>query len=42
MEHTQTNGWLPGYAPWLAIAACLVIRFLAVRYAWGLPVVSRP
>jgi uncharacterized membrane protein YeiH len=37
---TEVNGWFIGLAPWVAIGACSVIRFLAVRYSWGLPVVA--
>jgi uncharacterized membrane protein YeiH len=38
----EVNGWFIGLASWFAIGACLVIRFLAIRYSWGLPVVGRP
>ena len=37
----EVNGAFPGLAPWFAIGACLVVRFLAVRYAWGLPLARR-
>jgi uncharacterized membrane protein YeiH len=37
----EVNGWFIGLAPWFAIGVCFVIRFLAVRYSWGLPVVGR-
>jgi uncharacterized membrane protein YeiH len=37
----EVNGWLVDVAPWFAIGTCLVIRLLAVRYSWALPVVSR-
>jgi uncharacterized membrane protein YeiH len=37
----ERNGWFVGFAPWLAIGTCLVIRFFAIRHAWGLPVVGR-
>ena len=37
----EVNGWFIGFAPWFAIGVCLVIRFLAIRYSWGLPVVDR-
>jgi uncharacterized membrane protein YeiH len=35
----QINGWPIGLTSSFAAGACLVIRFLALRYAWGLPVV---
>jgi uncharacterized membrane protein YeiH len=37
----EVNGWSIGLTPWFAAGVCFVIRFLAVRYAWGLPVVGR-
>ena len=37
----EVNGWFPNLAPWVAIGACLVTRFLAIRYSWALPVVGR-
>ena len=37
----EVNGWFTSFAPWFAIGVCLVIRFLAIRYSWGLPVVGR-
>ncbi len=37
----EVNGWSIGLTPWFAAGACFVIRFLAVRYSWGLPVVDR-
>ena len=38
----EVNGWFVGLAPWFAIGICLVIRFLAIRYSWTLPVVRHP
>jgi uncharacterized membrane protein YeiH len=38
----QINGWSIGLTPWFAAGVCFVIRSLAVRYSWGLPVVGRP
>ena len=38
----QVNGWSIGVTPWFAAGACFLIRFLALRYSWGLPVVGRP
>ena len=35
----QVNGWSIGLTAWFAAGVCLVIRFLALRYSWGLPVV---
>lgn len=32
--------WRIAVTPWFAAGACFVIRFLALRYAWGLPLVS--
>jgi uncharacterized membrane protein YeiH len=37
----EVNGRFLSLAPWFATGACLVIRFLAIRYSWGLPVVGR-
>jgi uncharacterized membrane protein YeiH len=37
----EINGWFVGLAPWIGIGACLIIRFLAIRYAWALPVAGR-
>ncbi len=37
----EVNGWSIGLTPWFAAGACFVIRFFAVRYSWGLPVVDR-
>lgn len=37
----DVNGWSIGLTPWFAAGVCFVIRFLAVRYSWGLPVVDR-
>ena len=37
----EINGWPTGVTPWFAVGVCFVIRFLAVRYSWGLPVVGR-
>ena len=31
--------WPIGVTPWFAAGVCFVIRFLAIRYSWGLPVV---
>lgn len=36
----EVNKWSIGYAPWFAAAVCLVIRLLALRYSWRLPVVG--
>jgi uncharacterized membrane protein YeiH len=36
----EVNGWPIGVTPWFAAGVCFVIRFLAVRYSWGLPVVG--
>lgn len=33
----DANLVLPSAAPWIAIGACLAIRFAAIRYAWRLP-----
>ena len=32
---------LVNVAPWFAVSTCLVIRVLAIRCAWALPVVGR-
>ena len=37
----QVNGAFTRVAPLVAIGACLVLRFLAIRYSWTLPVVHR-
>lgn len=37
----DVNGWGAGLAPWIAASVCIVIRLLAVRYAWRLPVIGR-
>ena len=37
----QVSGWSIGLTSCLAVGVCVVIRFLALRYAWGLPVVRR-
>jgi uncharacterized membrane protein YeiH len=37
----EVNGWGAGVTPWIAAGACIVIRLLAVRYGWRLPVVGR-
>jgi uncharacterized membrane protein YeiH len=37
----QVDGWSIGLTPWVGSGACLVIRLLALRYAWALPVVER-
>lgn len=37
----EINGWLIGLTPWFAAGVCFVIRLLAMRYSWGLPVVGR-
>ena len=34
----EANGWSIGVTPWFAAGVCFVIRFLAMRYSWGLPV----
>ena len=36
----EVSGWSIGVTPWFAAGVCFVIRFLAVRYSWGLPVVG--
>jgi uncharacterized membrane protein YeiH len=37
----EVNGWFIGLTPWFAAGVCFVIRLLAMRYSWGLPVVGR-
>jgi uncharacterized membrane protein YeiH len=37
----EVNGWGAGLTPWIAAGVCILIRLLAVRYAWRLPVVGR-
>ena len=37
----EVKGWSTGLTPWFAAGACYVIRFLAVRYSWGLPLPRR-
>ena len=34
----EVRGWSAGGAMWLGAGVCFVIRFVAMRYAWGLPV----
>jgi uncharacterized membrane protein YeiH len=36
----EVNGWSIGLTPWFAAGVCFVIRFLALRYSWGLPVIG--
>jgi uncharacterized membrane protein YeiH len=38
----ELNEWTIGVTSWFGAAVCLVIRLLALRYSWGLPVISRP
>jgi uncharacterized membrane protein YeiH len=38
----EVNGWPIAVTPWFAAGVCFVIRFLAMRYSWGLPVVGAP
>jgi uncharacterized membrane protein YeiH len=38
---SEVYGWPMGVKPWFAAGVCFVIRFLAMRYSWGLPVVGR-
>jgi uncharacterized membrane protein YeiH len=38
----ELNEWTIGITSWFGAAVCLVIRLLALRYSWGLPVISRP
>jgi uncharacterized membrane protein YeiH len=38
----ELNGWSIGLTPWFAAGACFGVRFLALRYSWGLPVLGRP
>lgn len=37
----EVNGRFLRLAPRVAIATCLVLRLLAVRYSWALPVAGR-
>jgi uncharacterized membrane protein YeiH len=37
----EINHWSVGVTPWFGAALCLVIRLLALRYSWGLPVAGR-
>lgn len=37
----EKMGWMIGFTPWFASLICFVIRFLALRYAWSLPVVGK-
>lgn len=37
----QRMGWSLAVTPWFAASVCFVIRFLALRYAWSLPVVKK-
>ena len=34
----EIEGWFVDVVPWVAAGACFVIRLLALRYGWGLPV----
>jgi uncharacterized membrane protein YeiH len=36
----EVYAWPIGVTPWFAAGVCFVIRFLAMRYSWGLPVVG--
>lgn len=36
----ERRGWSIGLSPWFAAGACFVLRVLAVRFEWGLPVIS--
>lgn len=36
----EVNGWSIGLSPWFGAGACFAIRFLAMRYSWGLPVIG--
>jgi uncharacterized membrane protein YeiH len=38
----QVHGWSIGLTPWFAAGVCFVIRFLAVRFSWSLPVLGNP
>src|SRR5512142_985256 len=35
----EVNGWPIGVTPWFAAGVCFVIRMLAVRRSWGLPLI---
>jgi len=37
----QSMEWRIAATPWLAVSICLVIRLLALRYSWSLPVIRR-
>lgn len=37
----EVNGWSIGITPWFAAGVGFVLRFLAIRYSWGLPVLGR-
>lgn len=37
----QVSGWSIGLTSCLAVGVCVVIRFLALRFSWGLPVVGK-
>lgn len=37
----EMNGWFVGVTPWFASAVCLVIRFVAIRRSWALPMADR-
>lgn len=37
----EVNGWTIGQTPWLAAGVGVVIRLLAVRHSWRLPLVGR-
>jgi len=34
----ELHGWSIGVTTWLAAGICFVIRFLALRFSWSLPV----
>src|SRR4051812_12051095 len=36
----EVSRWPIGVTPWIAAGVCFVIRFLALRYSWALPVVG--
>lgn len=36
----QANGWALAVSPWFAAGVCFVMRILALRYSWGLPLVG--
>jgi uncharacterized membrane protein YeiH len=38
----EVSGWPIGVTPWFAAGVCFVVRFLAMRHSWGLPVVGSP